>query len=57
MVDDRGIEPRFDGCRPSVFPLSLVTRKLVAGVRVELTCEAYETSDCAASLTRNKTAQ
>ena len=23
-------------------------------MRVELTCEAYETSDCAASLTRNK---
>ena len=24
LVDDRGIEPRLDGCRPSVLPLSLV---------------------------------
>ena len=25
LVDDRGIEPRLDGCKPSVLPLSLVT--------------------------------
>jgi hypothetical protein len=46
LVDDRGVEPRPDGCRPSVLPLAPVTHshsQMVAGGRVELPSLAYET--------------
>ena len=50
-MDLRGIEPRSARCERAILPLN--ERPLVAGVGVEPTCEAYETSDCTDSLTRS----